>query len=120
MPISPPTIILHSRAPFSFDLTLAYFQRRSGELVDRVEESYYRRLLSLNGSPVLAQARSSGDSDRPELIVELLAGDVSHLPLAAAALQRSFGLEDDLEAFLAAVAPDPVLSALTERHRGLR
>lgn len=112
--------IVPSRAPFCFRRTLDYLQRRPGELVDQVHGDRYRRMHLIAGVPALVEARATGDDRRPALDVRLLSGPLDALPAAAAVLRASFGLDDDLDAFSAAVAGDPVLARLVASLAGLR
>lgn len=117
---SPPDRILtSSRTPFAFDLALAYFERRAGELVDATEADAYRRLLVVGGDPVLVEARAPAPGETG-LVVSVLKGNGAYLAWAAQALRRSFGLDDDLDAFRAAVADDTLLLGLLDRLAGLR
>lgn len=109
-----------SRAPFSFDLALAYLHRRAGELVDRAEQGRYRRLLLIDERPLLVQAQNAGTTSAPALAVSLLNGDRAYLPVVADRVRLSFGLDDDLVAFRTAVAGDPTLCAIIDRNYGLR
>jgi DNA-3-methyladenine glycosylase II len=115
-----PSMRVAARSPFNFGLAFAYFQRRAGEVVDATDGDAYRRLLVIQGSSVLVEARASKDADAPGLDVALLSGDPSQFPAAAAALRRSFGLDDDLVAFHASARHDAILDGLVRRYRGLR
>jgi DNA-3-methyladenine glycosylase II len=115
-----PTVLVASRSPFNFKHAFAYFQRRAGELVDSTDGDSYRRLLLIEGSPCLIEACEGAEVNAPGLSVAMLSGDASKLPAAAAALRRTFGLDDDLAAFAAAVRDDVVLRGLLDRYRGLR
>lgn len=114
-------ILLEPRdGPFNFELSLNYFKRRAGELVDQVDGGAYRRALVVEGETVLIEARGVGQAPDNHLAVRLLSGRPDRLSAAAAALRRSLGLDDDLNGFDRAVAADQPLAALIERRRGLR
>jgi DNA-3-methyladenine glycosylase II len=115
-----PQITISAEQPFDFGLSLAYFRRRAGELVDATEGESYRRLLSLRGRSILVEATAAGDDTAPGLNVKLLIGDPALLQEAALALRRAFGLDDDLAGFRREVCHDPVLTTLLDKLRGLR
>lgn len=115
-----PNIEIRSQAPFDFALTLGYFRRRAGELVDATEGDRYRRLLAIDGSRVLVEVRATGTVEAPCLSIECLAGDSAALPSAAAAIRSAFGLNDQLDALREALAEDVILTNLLLRLDGLR
>jgi len=115
----PAAIFIPSRAPFAYERSLAYFRRRAGELVDATDGDAYRRLLVFESGPVLIEARPLS-MPAAGLSVKLLAGPSELLSAAAEALRRCFGLDDDLQAFRAAIGDDTPMAALVDRLSGLR
>jgi DNA-3-methyladenine glycosylase II len=115
----PKRLDIKTIAPFDFGLSLAYFRRRAGDLVDVVEDGRYRRVLLVDGNRILVEVLA-GTADRSGLTVRLLSGDTRHLPSAAASVRRSFGIDDRLDVLRADLAHDPGVTNLITRLHGLR
>jgi 3-methyladenine DNA glycosylase/8-oxoguanine DNA glycosylase len=114
-------IELTARQPYCFAFARTYFTRRAGELVDRVEEGVYRRLLALPSGTALIDVAEIGE----RLILSLQSCDRNAdsrrlLDEAAAVLTRTLGLDDDVAAIEANLARDPKLAPLVHRQSGLR
>jgi DNA-3-methyladenine glycosylase II len=107
------------KPPFDFRLSLGYFRRRAGELVDAVENERYRRLLLIDGEQLLIEVSTYPD-DQSRLGIEVLCGDAKLLPEAATSIRRALGLDDRLEEFRTDLAHDPGVQDLVSRLRGLR
>ncbi len=116
------SLTLQPTPPFDFELTAGYhtyFQARSG--ADNVESGVYRRLLDLDGRLALAEVRSTGAVDSPELAVELRGEDLTaaHGEQAADQIRWMLGTGQDLVPFYALAESEPMLASLGSRFRGL-
>jgi 3-methyladenine DNA glycosylase/8-oxoguanine DNA glycosylase len=110
---------IQSIPPFDFGLSLAYFRRRAGELVDVVDGGRYRRVLSVNRERLLVEVLADSKSGS-RLTVTILSGDSRYLPEAAASIRRAFGLEDRLDVLSAELGHDPRVLDLISHLQGLR
>jgi DNA-3-methyladenine glycosylase II len=103
--------------PFDFELSLRFaegFRPGSGEQV--VEGGRLWKAFRVLGSTVAARVESTGDVDRPGLIVTIDAPDVAISGAAVRRVADYLSVEDDLAPFLAIVAGDPPMA---ERARDL-
>jgi DNA-3-methyladenine glycosylase II len=119
-------MLIRPRPPFDFRHTLRFNlgppAPSSGQefrpLLDHFEDGEYRRVVDLDGEPVLYGVREESGG----LGVRILRGPSS--PAAQAVVQdvvmRQFSPDLDLRRFYRQVASDPVLSRLTRHFRGLR
>ncbi len=113
---------LKPTAPFDFNLTAGYhtyFQSRSG--ADTHEAGVYRRLLELDGKLALASVRSVGDTESPELALELEGDSLTSLDIEHATAQVGWllGLDQDLALFYSMAQSDPTLARLAGQSHGL-
>ena len=116
------TIRLQPAAPFDFELTAGYhtyFQGRSG--ADNLDGGVYRRLLDLDGRTALAEVRSTGSVDSPELTLEVSGDGLADADGERAAAQVGWllGAGQELAPFYALAESDPALSGLVGQFRGL-
>lgn len=108
--------------PYSLALTIARFARFKDEIVDRVENGCYRRLLSVNGRQALATVTDGGTTARPILQVELQAtrkADLDH-PEFAAQLRHILSTDLNLRPFYRLARTDALLAPSILRFRGLK
>ncbi len=119
-------MLIRPRPPFNFRHTLRFNLgppaqpngREFQPLLDHFEDGEYRRVVELDGEPVLYGVREESGG----LVVRIIAGPSSSA--AEAQIQdvvvRQFSPDLDLKRFYRQVAGDPVLSRLTRHFRGLR
>jgi DNA-3-methyladenine glycosylase II len=116
----PPTILI-PHPPFDFPLSAAIFS--GGEPDIRIfRGGVFRQVLDIGSTLVLAEVRSSGTTEAPELTLELHSDhplDRNEKRLAGAQVASIFSIADDLDPFYQGVAGDPVLRDLTARLRGV-
>lgn len=109
-------------SPYSLALTGERYSRFP-DPVDRFDGRTYRRLLAVGRGAVLATVEQSGGAMNPNLRVTL-EGPGADSPRARAAAERlvngALGAATDLTLFYRAARPDPLLSPLVRRFRGLK
>jgi DNA-3-methyladenine glycosylase II len=116
-----PTILI-PHAPFDFSLSAAIFSGGEPD-IRTFRDGVFRQVLDTGGSPVLAEVRSSGTTEEPELTLALHSDHPitrNENRLAGAQVASIFSITDDLDQFYRGVAGDPVLRDLTARLRGVR
>jgi DNA-3-methyladenine glycosylase II len=104
-------------------LTAWALRRRPHNVIDRWDESTYRRAVSIDDDgPVALSVTQDGSPEASQLSVLLGARPTEQRleRLVLPALNGLLGLETDLSGFAAMAASDPLLSALAARLRGLR
>jgi DNA-3-methyladenine glycosylase II len=108
--------------PHSFALTAARFGRFRDEIVDRVEDGRYRRLLAADGRLALATVEATGTTARPRLRASLEGPRGTELdhPAFAAQLRHVLGTELALGPFYREARRDPLLAPIVRRFRGLK
>ena len=108
--------------PYSFPLTVSRFSRFSDEIVDRVADSRYQRLLSADGQLALATVTNQGTVAKPLLHIELQGPPKTDLdrPEFAAQLRHILGTELDLKPFYRLARKDELLAPLIKPFRGLK
>jgi DNA-3-methyladenine glycosylase II len=116
-----PTILL-PRPPYDFSLSTAIFAGGEPD-IRTFKDGFFRQVLDTGTAPVLAEVRSSGTRENPELALTILSDhpvtrhDARHTVEKVATI---LSISDDLIPFYRAVAGDPVLADLTVRLRGIR
>lgn len=111
------------RAPYNFELALAYMQTSPSAILERVEEpGVYRRALRLDGHNVVLSAWSVGTIEAPRLEVELAGGRITSEMITHAVqhMRRIFSLESDPQPFQDVCSRDPVFARLLRQYAGLR
>lgn len=111
------------RAPYSFELALAYLQTSPSAILERIEEpGIYRRALYLDGHEVLLSAWSVGTVQAPRLAVELAGRCITSEMITHAGhhMNRIFSLERDPQPFQDVCSRDPVFARLLRQYAGLR
>jgi DNA-3-methyladenine glycosylase II len=116
-------VLLHPRAPFRLDLTVASLRRRTSNAIDRWDGRAWRRVLVLDGVAVEACVRQPGTRGAPTL--ELRLHSVTPLgpaqrDAAREIVTRMLGLDVELGDFYRMAAADARLGELAERYCGLR
>jgi DNA-3-methyladenine glycosylase II len=115
-------ITLLPRPPYDFSLSAAIFS--SGEPDIRTfRDGVFCQVLDTGKSLMLAEVRSAGTTDSPELALTLR----SDRPISRNDARRAedlaasiLSIADDILPFYRAVAGDPILADLTARLRGVR
>jgi len=113
---------LRPRPPFRLDLTAWAIRRRPGNQVDSWDGETYRRVLAIEGKPVLISVRQTGRTESPRLEV-VASGEHASTRMKAVvvhALERLLGLRIDLSAFYEIASKDRRISELTCKFRGLK
>jgi len=116
-----PTILI-PHPPFDFSLSAAIFSGGEPD-IRTFRDGVFRQVLDTGGSRVLAEVRSSGTTEEPELTVALRSDHPisrNEKRLAGAQVASVFSIADDPDLFYRGVAGDPVLRDLTARLRGVR
>jgi DNA-3-methyladenine glycosylase II len=113
---------LSPRPPYSFPLTLGRFSRFGDEIVDRLEDGRYQRLLSVDGHLALATVTNAGTLTQPLLHVELHGPKKTDLarPEFAAQLRHILATDLDLTPFYRLARKDEILAPLVRPFRGLK
>ena len=109
-------------SPYSLALTTTRFARFQDEIVDRVENGCYRRLLSVNGQLALATVTDIGTVAQPVLQVELQStreADLDH-PQFTVQLNHILSTNLDLKPFYRLARRDELLAPSIRRFRGLK
>ena len=100
--------------PYDFELTAGQpnYSREQQFKTEEYVDGCYVRLLDLGDTVALANVRSVGTVDQPELSVELTGDDLTDADGDAAARQITWllGCDQDLRPFYDAVTGDPVLA----------
>jgi AraC family transcriptional regulator, regulatory protein of adaptative response / DNA-3-methyladenine glycosylase II len=111
------TLRLPFEPPFEWEATLGYLSRRAIPGVESVEGGVYRRTIVLDGDPGMLELRAGG-VDHMLLCAHLPYWEgLIHVVERAA---RMVGIDVDVTAGEAHLAPDPVLAAIIKRQVGLR
>ncbi len=108
--------------PFRLDLTAWALRRRLANVIDRWDGETYRRVLSVDDTPVEVAVRQTGAPDAARLRVTITA---PLLPTGAkltvtAALERLLGLRIDLRPFYEMARSDRHLGPLADQFRGMK
>ncbi|MXY45799.1 MAG: DNA-3-methyladenine glycosylase 2 family protein [Chloroflexi bacterium] len=110
-------------APYDFALTvgsMTYFQARHA--ADMYENGEYRRVLTLDGAPVLVSVPAVHSEDTPELVVDVIGENLSETGAydALRVVRRMLSTDANISAFYAMALDDPHLAPLVRNMRGLR
>lgn len=122
MALSQRRFMLTPFPPYSLALTTARFARFKDEIVDRVQNNGYQRLLSVDGQLALATVTDEGTTTKPLLRVELQGTrkiDLDH-PGFAAQLRHILCTDLDLKPFYRLARKDELLAPLVTHFRGLK
>jgi DNA-3-methyladenine glycosylase II len=108
--------------PYSFELTVHRFVRFKDEIVDRVADRQYQRLLSVDGKLILATVTDEGTTAKPQLRIQLESKGKVDLdrPEIATQLRHILGTELDLKPFYRIAKADEVLAPIVPQFRGLK
>ena len=110
------------RPPYDFSLSAAIFSTGDPD-IRTVKDGIFRQVLDTGIARVLAEVRSSGTTEDPELSLTLR----SDRPItktgtnhAGELVASQLSIHDDMAPFYQGVASDPILADLTVRLRGVR
>lgn len=108
--------------PYSFPLTANRFARFSDEIVDRVRDNRYQRLLSADRQLALATVTNAGTITKPLLQVELQGPAKTDLdrPAFADQLRHILCTDLDLKPFYRLARKDEILAPMIKNFRGLK
>jgi AraC family transcriptional regulator of adaptative response / DNA-3-methyladenine glycosylase II len=112
------TLRLAYRPPLDLPLMLAFLARRAVPGVERIDERSYERVVG--PADRSTWIRVTGDTDRPELRLEISDSDPRAIPDIVRHVRRLFDLDADMRAVHAALALDPMLARAVRRRPGLR
>ncbi len=114
--------LLRPKAPFRLDLTVWALRRRPSNAIDVWENNTYRRVLVIEGEPVLVRVTQSGAPDTPRLTVSVNGYRGRQMPRGAVTtcLERLLGLRVDLTGFYSFAAGNRKLGPLADRFRGVK
>ena len=108
--------------PYDFELTAGQpnYSREQPFKTEEYAEGSYIRLLDLGDKAALANVRSVGTVDQPELSVELTGADLTDSDADRAAQQITWllGCDQDLQPFYDAVSGDTVLADVVNDFYG--
>lgn len=118
----PHRFTLTPTSPYSFPLTASRFSRFSDEIVDRVTDNRYQRLLSVDGQLALATVTNQGTVAQPSLQIDLQGPKRTDLdrPEFTDQLRRILCTDLDLKPFYRLARKDALLSPLIKHFRGLK
>jgi DNA-3-methyladenine glycosylase II len=108
--------------PYSLTRTTSRFARFPDE-IDRADERGYRRMLIVEGRPLLVRVHQSGPPSRARLEIALEGKGARRASARRAAerlAERALGARDDVRPFYRAFAGDPLLAGPIREFRGLR
>jgi DNA-3-methyladenine glycosylase II len=108
--------------PYSFPLTITRFARFTDEIVDRIHNGSYQRLLSVDGQLALATVTNTGSIAHPCLHVKLCSSRQTNCdrPEFAAQLRHILCTELDLKPFYRLARRNDLLAPIVRRFRGLK
>ncbi len=108
--------------PYSLTLTAVRFARFKDEIVDRVQDHSYQRLLAVDGQLALATVIDGGTTTKPLLHVELQGIRKTALdrPEFAAQLRHILCTDLNLQPFYRLARRDALLAPIAPHFRGLK
>ena len=108
--------------PFRLDYTVWVLRRRPDNIWDRWDGQAYRRVLSLEETPLDLTVTQTGPPEEPELKIVAFGTRLNpHTESGVTAvLERLLGLKIDLAGFYRLAAKDPRLRALALPFRGMK
>ena len=106
------------RPPFDFKAMLAFLGKRAIPGVERVGVDSYER--AVGPAEATTWLRVTADPAKPELRMELSAGDARAIPDIVRRVRRLFDLDADLAAVHAVLGETPLLAKGLKRRPGLR
>jgi DNA-3-methyladenine glycosylase II len=121
---------IQPRQPFSFARTLRFILsppallngRKFEPLLDHFEDGEYRRVVSMQGQPVLYGVREARHGAKSNLSIRILAGetDAAVQDDMVRRVARQFSADLDLGPFYRLAKSDAVLARLVTHFRGMR
>jgi len=124
------SMLLRPRKPFSFTRTLRFILsppallngRQFAPLLDYFERGEYRRVVEIGGQPILYRVVEERQRRSPVLRMRVLVGpnDAETRRAIRGLVERQFSTQLDVEPFYRLAEPDPILSKLAARFRGMR
>lgn len=110
--------------PFSLEFTAWALRRRPQNLIDRWDGNTYRRIILVDGQPLLLSVRQQGPVSAPKLRVKVKSRDtISGQGVRSkivSLLDKMFALRKDLSGFYAATAMKRDLRTITNEFTGLK
>lgn len=116
------TFFLEPTAPFRLDLTVWTLRRRAENLVDRWDETTYRRVLVIEGAAAAVAVTQVAPPNSPRLRVIVTGAKINSKAKkhVISLLDHLLGLQVDLSRFYRFAVRQPGLGPLARRFRGMR
>lgn len=116
------TLIIRPVAPFRLDLTVWALRRRPHNAIDRWDGTTYRRVIVVGGRSTELEARQTGTSATPRLVVMAAPAlrTQSERRRVRSAVDRLLGTGVDLRDWYRIAEGDPQLEPLADRFRGMK
>jgi len=115
--------VLKPAGPYRLDLTVWALRRRANNKIDTWQDGLYRRILIIDGKPVLACVRQMGEVKEAALKCEIFSQEgitSAIIKKAKAELTWILGLDIDLSGFYSMAKQDKVLGALVKPYVGFK
>jgi DNA-3-methyladenine glycosylase II len=108
--------------PFRLDLTVWVLRRERSNILDRWDGSNYRRTIAVENKGAEITVFQSGTIDQPLLQVRVTGEDEQHRLqlMATQTLERTLGLQINLDDFYRFFAEDQRFGPLVNRFRGVK
>src|SRR5512135_2651056 len=112
---------LHPVPPFDLRFTAWALRRRSGNIIDRWDDSSYQRVMVFDGKPVEVVVTQKDTSGKPVLHIIATSETIGSglKSTLTDALERMLGLRIDLSKFYNFVKGEKKLRELSRRFLGL-
>jgi DNA-3-methyladenine glycosylase II len=116
----PTTIALNT--PYDFARSIGFWSRSTLELCEQWADGVYRRIVVLDGVPVIITVRDVGSFEEPRVAIEVgeRAARLDEMAVLEPMIRHMLGDDVDLRGFYAEVSHDPVLSSVTQQLYGVR
>jgi DNA-3-methyladenine glycosylase II len=113
---------IRPKGPFNLDLTLQRYRLFGADAAHAYVDGVYHRVIESDGSLWLYALRQAGSTHEPVIQVQICGGRTRTRQRAAveAEIQRSLGLDIELEPFYRWARTDPMLTELITRCYGMR
>ncbi len=108
--------------PFDFARSIGFWRLSTAELCEQWADGVYRRLVELDGRLVVLTLHNAGTIESPAVTVEVdeAIATEQQLTVLEPSVRHVLGDDTDLRGFYAAVAHDPVFTAVTNQLYGIR
>lgn len=108
-------------APYKFEYSLDYFSRSDKEIVDLRRENSYRRVLDIQGKPMLVIVKPLGPAVMKTLEIHIPGcRSARRMAEMAKSVTRILSLDQDIRPYYRQVSGDKVLNKLSKGQYGLK